>query len=168
MKVREIMQPNVRRCQPTDSARTAALIMEEADCGALPVTDDTGKLLGIVTDRDLLLVAAGGEQPLAEILVDEAMSPGSYVCRADDDIQVVERLMCRYQVRRVPVVDPDAHLIGIVSLSDLARNQSAQPTGDPTPDRQVVAAMLEAIVQPSQPQSPMDSAAGDALSSRPQ
>lgn len=148
MNVEEIMQVLVKSCRPTDSAHTAALIMRETDCGALPVTNDDETLVGIVTDRDLLLLAADRELPLTEISVDEAMSSGSYVCLPDDDIRVVERLMCRHQVRRIPVVDGDGRVVGIVSLSDLALNQSAQPTGNTSPDRQVVAATLEAIVRP--------------------
>lgn len=147
MNVEEIMHTQVRSCRPSDSAKTAALIMRDSDCGILPVTTEEEALVGIVTDRDLLLRAAEKDIPLAEMSVEEAMSSQSYVCLPDDDIRVVERLMCRHQVRRVPVVDRGGHIVGIVSLSDLARNQSAQPTGDTTPDRQVVAATFEAIVR---------------------
>jgi CBS domain-containing protein len=148
MNVEQIMQTQVRSCRPSDSAQVAALAMRDADCGVLPVTTDEEALVGIVTDRDLLLKAAEKALPLSEITVEDAMSSQSYVCLAEDDVRVVERLMCRHQVRRIPVVDPGGHVVGIVSLSDLARVQTAQPTGDTSPDRQVVAATFEAIVRP--------------------
>ncbi len=158
MHVEQIMQCPVRCCRKNDSGQTAASMMRETDCGALPVVDENETLLGIVTDRDLLIAANQGRCSLLEVSVVQAMSPGTFVCRPDDDVQVVERLMCRHQVRRIPVVDADGTIVGIVSLSDLAREQAAAPTGDPDPDRQVVAATLEAIVQPSPESRVMDGA----------
>ena len=149
MLVRDIMNPNVHCCRVSATAEEAALMMKESDCGALPVTSNDGLLLGMVTDRDLLLAAAQRRLPLHEMTVDWAMSPGPFTCHADDPIQAVESTMCRHQVRRVPVVDQQGRALGIVSLSDLARAQSAQQTHDATPDRAVVAATLEAIVRPS-------------------
>lgn len=149
MLVKDIMNPNVRCCRVNATGEEAALMMKETDCGALPVTSNDGLLLGMITDRDLLLAAAHERAALQNITVDRAMSPGPFTCQPDDPIRSVESTMCRHQVRRVPVVDAAGRALGIVSLSDLARAQSAQATHDSSPDRQVVAATLEAIVQPS-------------------
>lgn len=158
MQVKDIMQKTVHICHQRDSARSAALLMEQADCGVLPVTDELNRPLGVVTDRDLLLAAAKRDQPISEIAVDEAMSPGVFTCHPEDDVGRAESIMCRHQVRRVIVVDERERVAGIVSLSDLALHQSAEPTGDPEPDRQVVAATLEAVVRPSPSSRKMDEA----------
>lgn len=158
MQVKDIMQETVHVCHQRDSARSAALLMEQADCGVLPVTDELNHPLGVVTDRDLLLAAAKYDRPISEIAVDDAMSHGVFTCRPDDDVGRAESVMCRHQVRRVIVVDERERIAGILSLSDLARHQLAEPTGDPEPDRQVVAATLEAVVQPSSNSRKMDEA----------
>lgn len=149
MLVKELMRSNVHCVPSTAPARQAALMMSEADCGALPVTSLDGTLLGMVTDRDILLAAAREDVALSEISVEQAMSEEVFSCQGEDDIHVLEGIMCRNQVRRVPVTDAGGKVIGIVSLADLARVQSAAPTHDARPDRQVVAATLQAIVTPS-------------------
>jgi CBS domain-containing protein len=122
-KVSEIMSTDVRVVQPQESLRSAARLMQELDVGALPVC--AGEvLLGMLTDRDITVrgVAAGLRPD--EACVSDVMSSGLQVCSEDQDAAEVMRMMGDWQVRRLPVVNDDKHLVGIVSLGDLALRQS--------------------------------------------
>lgn len=120
--VSEIMSRDVQVIQPQESLRRAAQQMQELEVGALPVCDGD-RLLGMLTDRDITVrgVAAGLDPDSA--CVSDVMSPGIEFCTADQDTEEVMRVMGERQVRRLPVVDGDKHLIGIVSLGDLATRQ---------------------------------------------
>ncbi|MGF1511169.1 MAG: CBS domain-containing protein [Myxococcota bacterium] len=127
MKVREIMSEPVLTCRSTDSLAQAAQLMWEHDCGAVPVLDGDDRLVGMITDRDICMACYTQGKPLWEMLVVLAMAKKVVSCRADDGIGVVEQLMREHQIRRLPVVDEDGELVGLLSLSDLAR--SAGTTG---------------------------------------
>ncbi|MGE0742231.1 MAG: CBS domain-containing protein [Hyphomonadaceae bacterium] len=118
MKVRDTMTRAVRTVSPETSIREAARLMGEADVGALPVASGD-RLAGMVTDRDIAIraVAIGKS---AEVTVGEVMSHGVLYCHEDEDVLDVCSNMAELQVRRLPVVDVDKRLIGIVSLADLA------------------------------------------------
>ncbi|HYO14641.1 MAG TPA: CBS domain-containing protein [Thermoanaerobaculia bacterium] len=129
--VRDIMTENPAVCTPETTARDAARMMEENDCGSLPVveTRDSMKLIGIVTDRDLALRILGrGQNPDTRIL--EAMTRNVAAVRRDDNLDEVERLMAEQQVRRIPVVDEDGRILGIIAQADLAREQGAVGSRD--------------------------------------
>jgi CBS domain-containing protein len=120
--VSEIMSRDVQVIQPQESLRRAAQQMQELEVGALPVCDGD-RLLGMLTDRDITVrgVAAGLDPDSA--CVSDVMSPDIEFCTADQDTEEVMRVMGDRQVRRLPVIDQDKHLIGIVSLGDLATRQ---------------------------------------------
>lgn len=123
-KARDIMMESPAVCTPDTSAREAARMMEENDCGSLPVVEnrDSMKLIGMVTDRDLALRILGrGQNP--DTPVREAMTRNVSSVRADDDLDAVEHIMSGKQVRRVPVVDDRDRVIGIVAQADLALNR---------------------------------------------
>lgn len=127
MKVREVMSSDVRMCRPDDTIRDAATTMIEIDAGALPVADDD-RLVGMITDRDIAVRAvAEGKGP--DTTVDEVMSREVLYCYDDQDLEDVARNMGKIQVRRLPVVDRDKRLVGIVSLADLARNEEPTTVG---------------------------------------
>jgi CBS domain-containing protein len=116
------MSENPMRCLPSDPVDVAARLMVTEDVGSLPVVSDlqTTKLIGIVTDRDLTVkVVAEGRDPKGSI-VEEVMTYEPITCRMDDDVQRVLELMAEHQVRRVPVVDADGCLIGIIAQADIA------------------------------------------------
>lgn len=122
MYAREIMgshEPWV--CGETDDCRRAAQLMGEHDVGSIPVLDPNGRLEGIVTDRDLALriVAEGRsfETPLREVMTAPVHSVG-----LDADHRQVEEIMRQYRIRRLPVVDSDGRLQGMISLADLAEH----------------------------------------------
>jgi len=112
-------------CFVSDNAQTAAKIMEHDEVGAVPVvaSGNQCKLVGIVTDRDLCIsVIAGGADPCSTSL-QQCMSTNPVSCRESDDIQTISELMKEHQVRRIPVVDSQSRVIGIVATADLAREE---------------------------------------------
>ena len=120
--VADIMSGNVQTIEPQVSLRAAAQTMHMQDVGALPVCNGL-RLLGMVTDRDIIVrgIAAGLNPDTA--CVSDVMSQSVEVCTPDQDTQEVMRLMGERQVRRMPVVDTDGNLVGIVALADLALRQ---------------------------------------------
>lgn len=128
---RDIMTDNPAVCTPETTARDAARMMEENDCGSLPVVESRNsmKLQGIVTDRDLALRILGrGQNP--DTPVREAMTKNVSSVRPDSNLNEVEQLMSSQQVRRIPVVDNQDRVLGIVAQADLARELGAVGTKD--------------------------------------
>jgi CBS domain-containing protein len=122
--ISEIMSSDVQVVAPGDSLRAAAQLMQDHDVGALPVCDGN-TLVGIVTDRDIAVRGVAGGLDPDQDRVSDVMTDGAEVCAADDDAQHVMNVMGDLQVRRLPVVDGDGRLMGIVSLADLATRQPA-------------------------------------------
>jgi CBS domain-containing protein len=121
MIVEDLMTPGVGSCRPFDSADRSAKIMWERDCGAVPVVDQDGRAVAMITDRDICMAALTQGRPLAEIQVSSAMSRRLWSCHPHEDVKDAEKLMRVHQVRRLPVVDAEGKLLGILSISDLAR-----------------------------------------------
>lgn len=119
MKVSEVMTTEVETISADQTAREAAGFMLRADAGSIPVCDGD-KVIGMITDRDIAVRGvAEGRGP--DTPVSELMSDGIVCAHEDEDIQLVARRMSEEQVRRLPVVDTEEKLVGIVSLGDLAR-----------------------------------------------
>lgn len=127
MKISEVMTTEVETISADQTAREAASFMLRADAGSIPVCEGD-RVVGMITDRDIAVRGvAEGRGP--DTPVSELMSDGIICAREDDDIQDVARRMSEEQVRRLPVVDADDRLCGIVSLGDLsreARGEAAQ------------------------------------------
>lgn len=120
--VSDIMSTDVQVVEPQDSLRHAAELMQELDVGALPVCDGE-RLLGMLTDRDITVRGvAQGLDPDATA-VSDIMTGEVEFATADQDTAEVMRVMGDKQIRRMPVVDQDRRLIGIVSIADLALRQ---------------------------------------------
>lgn len=118
MKISEVMTRDVRVVAPSQTVREAAQLMSELDVGALPVADGE-KLVGMITDRDIVIRAVGlGRGPDASI--SEAMTQDVKYCFEDQTTDEITRNMGDIQVRRLPVVDRNKRLVGILSLGDLA------------------------------------------------
>ena len=95
--------------------------MWDNDCGVIPVTDDDGRVVGMITDRDICMAAyIRGKAPQI-IQVSEVMAKEVFSCNSDDLLSTAERIMNEKQVRRVPVLDGDNSLVGVLSLNDIAR-----------------------------------------------
>ncbi len=130
MRVGELMTVEVKACGPGDSLNRAAQIMWENDCGCVPVTDDGGRVVGMLTDRDVCMAAYTQGRLLAEIPVSSAMSKTVVACREDDTVATAGQRMREYRVRRLAVVDGDGRIVGILSLSDIARRaRHERPSG---------------------------------------
>lgn len=119
MKVQELMTNNVCVCGPETNLAEAAGLMWRYDCGILPVVTDDGKVIGAITDRDICMAVATRNQLASEIKASEVMSGAIHACRAADDVKQALKVMEREQVRRLPIVNDDGKLQGILSIRDI-------------------------------------------------
>jgi CBS domain-containing protein len=128
MKVNEAMTREVRITSPEATVQRAASMMAELDVGALPVADDE-RLVGMITDRDIAIRGvAGGRGPEAK--VQEVMTVEVMYCFDDQDLDEVARNMAELQVRRLPVVNRQKRLVGILSLGDVALSHTPEVVGE--------------------------------------
>jgi CBS domain-containing protein len=123
MKVKELMSSEVKVCTDSDTLNRAAQLMWEFDCGCIPIisANSEGQLVGVVTDRDIAMAAYTQGKPLWAIPVGTAMAHSVVACHADDEISHAEALMRDNHVRRLPVLDQNGQLVGMLSLNDVAR-----------------------------------------------
>jgi CBS domain-containing protein len=121
MNVSDLMTSAVSSCSTSDDLQRAAQLMWENDCGVVPVVDGAGRVVGMISDRDICM-AAYTHGPLWQLSVLDAMATKVHGVMESDPLEVVETLMRRVRVRRVPVLDRDGHLKGILSMHDLARH----------------------------------------------
>jgi CBS domain-containing protein len=132
MKVREFMTKDVKSCTEATDLATVAKIMWDADCGIVPVVDDNGRVVGVVTDRDICIAAATRALDPASIGVSEAMSRSVATCLEDADARTALEALRERRIRRLPVVNRQNRLVGILSMNDLVtRTDFRQPTGVP-------------------------------------
>jgi len=131
-KSREIMTINPVACRVTDPIVGVADTMRKEDIGSLPVIDDREqRLVGMVTDRDIVvkIVAAGSDVRAA--MVKDAMTPNPVSVREDDDVDEAVHVMSQRQIRRLPVVNASGKLVGIISQADIAtRSRQDRTTGE--------------------------------------
>lgn len=136
MKVSEVMTNEVQTVTPDQSAREAAGFMLRAEAGSIPVCEGD-KVIGMITDRDIAVRGVaegrGPDTPVRELMTDHIIC-----ARADDNVDDIARRMSQEQVRRLPVLDSEERLVGIVSLGDLARESRGEASHE----------ALEGISQP--------------------
>jgi CBS domain-containing protein len=147
MKVREIMTSDVKSCSVNTNLATAAEIMWKHDCGAVPVTDGGGTVVGMITDRDICIAAATRSRAEGDIKVGEVLSKQLRSCSPGDDIRSAMETMRTEQLRRLPVVESDGRLAGIVSLHDIAIQARGRQAGGISPT-DVVEAFIQITAQP--------------------
>jgi CBS domain-containing protein len=139
MNIRDCMSTGVRTTSPQDTIREAARMMKEADTGALPVSEND-RLVGMVTDRDIAIRAVaegkGIDTPIRDVMTGDIE-----YCFADEDVDSVALRMSDLKVRRLPVLNRDKGLVGMVSLGDISQ------TGDGSQG----AAALSGVSQPGGP-----------------
>jgi CBS domain-containing protein len=129
-QVRELMTDNPRTVTPDASAVEAATVMRDEDAGVVPIVESDGRLAGVVTDRDIALrVVAEGREP-GSTTVGEIASQNLATIDPQQDIDEALRLMAKHQVRRLPVVEEDGKLVGILAQADVARHLDAARTGE--------------------------------------
>lgn len=140
MKVKEIMTPDPVTCSSNDNLDTAAMRMWDRDCGFLPVVDD-GRVLGVITDRDICMsLAFKGARP-AEVTIGEVINGQVHGCNPDDDVAVALDIMRTHQVHRLPVLE-NGRLQGVLSMNDVVLAAGKSPGEEHRPTyREVVGAM---------------------------
>jgi CBS domain-containing protein len=122
MKIREVMSRDPACCALHDTAQTVAKILCDHNIGSMPVVADqqSRKIVGVITDRDLCCsVIAEGMDPRTTP-IEKLLTLAPFTCRDGENIETCERLMREHQVRRIPIVDAEDRVIGIVSQADLA------------------------------------------------
>ena len=132
MKVEDVMTRDVEFCTLETNLATAAMQMWDRDCGVLPVVDDHRKVIGMITDRDICMKAATKHQDIAAIKVKELTSGPIHTCKPEADISDALDTLQRAFVRRLPVVNNEGQLEGILSVSDILR-QSRERVDKGTP-----------------------------------
>jgi CBS domain-containing protein len=128
MKVREVMSSNPVCCLPTDTAEKVAKTLREHDIGSIPVVVDqqTRRLIGMITDRDLCCaVVAGGLDP-KRTAIEKFVTTNPVSCRDGENMEHCEQAMREHQVRRIPVVDGEGAVIGIVAQADLVLKETPE------------------------------------------
>ena len=127
MKVSAAMTRDVKLVKPETTIREAAALMAQIDAGSLPVAEDD-RLIGMVTDRDIAIRAVA-EGKLPQTKVSEVMTREMLYCFDDQELDDIAKNMGQNQVRRLPVVNHDKRLVGILSLGDLARKDKSAAVG---------------------------------------
>lgn len=151
MKIEELMTQNVRTCRPGDTLSTAAQLMWDGDCGCIPVVSDSEskRVVGMLTDRDICMAAHFRGCRPREIAVRDVMSTGVRAVGPAEDLADAEAIMRDAQVRRLPVVDTDQKLLGVVSLADLAQEADRKrKSKEPPITEQEIGDTLTAICAP--------------------
>jgi len=138
-KISDFMTRNVQVVRPDESLQRAAQVMDELNVGSLPVCDKTG-LIGIITDRDITVRATAAGLSAGDTQVCDVMTSKARWCTTDQSVQEAMEQMAHVQIRRLPVVNAEHQVVGIVSLGDLATRHSGH-----------VAAALRRISDPSMP-----------------
>ena len=119
MKVKEVMSTNPKACTLTDNLSAAAGLMWENDCGILPVVAEGGKVVGLITDRDICMAANLKNERLSNLAVEDVISGDVYACKPEENIRSALKIMQENRVRRLPVIATDGTLQGILSMNDL-------------------------------------------------
>ncbi|MCA6106525.1 CBS domain-containing protein [Bradyrhizobium cenepequi] len=122
MQVREIMRPDVEITDPNMSIGDAARKMRADNIGSLPVGENN-RLIGMVTDRDIVVRAVADNRAAGNTAVREVMSEGVSYCFDDDDAEAAAQVMAKHQVRRLPVLNRDKRMVGVIALADLGRSK---------------------------------------------
>jgi CBS domain-containing protein len=130
MRIKQVMTKDPRCCVPSDSAQRAASIMRDEHAGIVPVIDNeqSRKVTGVVTDRDLCMnVVAEGRDPRT-VLVAQCMTTTVVTCAPNDSVEKATELMRENQIRRIPVVNGQGELLGIVALADVVERAEIKTT----------------------------------------
>jgi CBS domain-containing protein len=125
MEVRDLMTSDVKTCRPETNLAEAVRDMWEGDCGALPIVNDEGRVIGMITDRDICIALATRGGSADRIAVREVAQGHAYTCLPDDDATAALQTMKAHKIRRLPVVDAEGRVRGILSLNDVVTHAGA-------------------------------------------
>jgi CBS domain-containing protein len=119
VKVRDLMTKTAVSCPAGISLAAAGALMWQHDCGSLPIVDDSGTVIGMITDRDICIAVSTRDVPSSQIMASEVVTRPPSVCSPDDDVRSALRLMAKERIRRLPVVGDKGILTGILSFNDI-------------------------------------------------
>jgi CBS domain-containing protein len=119
--VQELMKTEVVTCAPTDTLATVAATMRDRRCGFMPVVNSEGTVVGVLTDRDVCLVAAEARRAMTNVAVRDTMSQPVFGCFPTENIKTILVTMARHHVRRLPVLNNHGHLQGVLSIDDIVQ-----------------------------------------------
>jgi CBS domain-containing protein len=128
MKVEQLMTPSPATCGTGDNMAQVVERMWDANCGIVPVVDDTAHVLAVITDRDICIASATRGLAPGDIRAEDMQRKPVISCRPDDDVKTALALMKKHRVRRLPVTTDEGILHGIISLDDLALSAGARGT----------------------------------------
>lgn len=147
MLVESLMTRDVEVCRPDSTLADAAAVMWRRDCGVVPVVEEGGRVVGVVTDRDICMALSMRGQRAAEVRVAEVLTGGVQTCTPVDDVREALEAMARRQVRRLPVVDSRGQLVGVLSVNDIIRH-TRKAKSKKRVSRRAALAALRAICAP--------------------
>lgn len=129
MKVNELMKADVQTCHSDTNLTEVAMLMWNYDCGVIPIVDDAGMPTGMITDRDIAMGSAFDGKPLRDIPTHQVTNHRPLLtCTVDDDVETALSIMQSGQIHRLPVVDADGSLQGILSMDDLVLAAGSKKT----------------------------------------
>ena len=149
MRASDVMTWPAHKCRTDDTLEHVAQIMWDHDCGAVPVVDDQGRGIAMITDRDICMAAYTRAACLQDISISSVMARDLHTCAPEQSVAKAEEVMRLDRIRRTPVVDARGRLLGILSLADLAReavHQKRRKYGEPL-DAEVTST-LAAVSEP--------------------
>ena len=153
MKVKDVMTPNPKAIWLTESLADAAKEMWEHDCGVLPIIKDGRKVVGIITDRDICMATALKDRTPSSISVEEVMNGVVYSADPEEDIELALETMRKHRIRRLPVINSEGEVEGMLSINDIVL-KSRTPTGKkPELQYSEVVKTLQAICEHPQAQA---------------
>ena len=146
LRAGDVMTRNVMTIHEDDTLTQAARLMEEGDCGALPVVNSSGRFTGMITDRDIAVRAIARGLDPRRTRVAACMSDDTFACHTNDPLRECMRQMARHQIRRLPIVNDREQVIGILSQADLARYADDYPGQN---SRRAFADTVAAVSEPA-------------------
>jgi CBS domain-containing protein len=130
MTVKDFLTPDVKSCRADTDLGAVATIMWDSDCGVVPVVNDECNVIGMITDRDICIAAATRSTSPSNLRVKDVMSGDVYSCSPEDDVRTALKVMRERRIRRLPVVDRDERLVGIISMNDLVAGAECRKGAD--------------------------------------
>src|SRR3954471_16822216 len=147
MKVKEVMTSDARAIWFTESLAHAAKEMWKNDCGVLPIIKDGRKVVGMITDRDICMATAMRDRNPSGISVEEVMNPIVYAAEAEEEVEQALQTMRDHKIRRLPVLNLQGELEGIVSMNDIVLHAKARNGKKPAIDYADVVKTYQAICE---------------------
>lgn len=145
MIVNELMQKDVATCSPHEDLAAAVRTMRVHGCGFLPIVDPHGAVVGVLTDRDACMFASERGRAMTHMAITDAMSRPVFSCLEDQPVKSALAVMAKHHVRRLPVIDTDGHLKGVLSIDDIV--QAPHRRGGPSAE-DIVDALKQITARP--------------------